>query len=270
MNASPRPPLLAVALLSGAALGYEVLLTRLLAIIQWHHFAHMIISLGLLGYGASGTFLALTGRRWAGRFTPVFAVNALLFGITAVAAFALAQQLPFNLLEIAWERRQLGYLLALYLLLAVPFFCVANALGLALIAHTGEIARIYAWDLFGAGVGACAVVALLGWLAPLAALKTIGVLGGVAALLALARIRGSWRWQTLAGLAALLPLLVPIQGLQLSPYKDLAQALAVKGASGSSVSGLADRQPALSSRRPRRGAGTGRQGWRGGAASAVP
>ncbi|MCH7938091.1 MAG: hypothetical protein IH994_13545, partial [Proteobacteria bacterium] len=39
------PPFLAIALVSAAALGYEVLLLRLFSIIQWQHFAYMIISL---------------------------------------------------------------------------------------------------------------------------------------------------------------------------------------------------------------------------------
>ena len=43
--------------LAGGALAFEVLLTRLLAIIHWHHFAGMVISLALLGYGASGSVL---------------------------------------------------------------------------------------------------------------------------------------------------------------------------------------------------------------------
>ena len=42
---------LAVALLSAGALAYEVLLARLFSIVQWHHFAYMIISVALLGYG---------------------------------------------------------------------------------------------------------------------------------------------------------------------------------------------------------------------------
>jgi len=36
-------------------LAYEVLLTRLFSIVLWHHFAYMIISAAMLGYGASGT-----------------------------------------------------------------------------------------------------------------------------------------------------------------------------------------------------------------------
>jgi hypothetical protein len=65
---------LATLLISAAAIGYEILLMRVLSIVQWHHFAYMIISLALLGYGASGTFIAL-GKRWLEpRFELAFAV----------------------------------------------------------------------------------------------------------------------------------------------------------------------------------------------------
>ena len=53
--------LAAVALVSAAALAYEVLLTRLMAIVHWHHFASLVIGMALLGYGASGSALAVLG-----------------------------------------------------------------------------------------------------------------------------------------------------------------------------------------------------------------
>ena len=57
-DSTPRTLALAIALISGAALAYEILLIRLFSIIEWHHLAFLIISLALLGYGASGTLLA--------------------------------------------------------------------------------------------------------------------------------------------------------------------------------------------------------------------
>ena len=76
----------ATLLVSAAAIGYEILLMRLLSIVQWHHFAWMIISLALLGYGASGTFIALLRKRLEPRFEFAFAAFALLFGVTMLAA----------------------------------------------------------------------------------------------------------------------------------------------------------------------------------------
>ena len=84
--------LFAVGLVSAGVLAYEVLLARLFSIIQWYHFAYMVISIALLGYGASGTFLALVRDRLRGaRIRGLRASRAALFGITAVACFALAR-----------------------------------------------------------------------------------------------------------------------------------------------------------------------------------
>ena len=93
----------AIAILSAAVLAYEVLLMRLLAIVQWHHFAYMVISIALLGFGASGSFLFLTQKWLKPRFIFGFAANALLFGASALAGFALSGRVPFNALEVVWD-----------------------------------------------------------------------------------------------------------------------------------------------------------------------
>ena len=53
------PPRLTILLVSAMALSYEILLMRLFAIVQYHHFAYMVISVAMLGFGAAGTFLSL-------------------------------------------------------------------------------------------------------------------------------------------------------------------------------------------------------------------
>ena len=57
---------------SAAVLGYEVGLMRMLLVASWHHFAFLVISLALLGFGASGTLLALTRDRVLARASTVF------------------------------------------------------------------------------------------------------------------------------------------------------------------------------------------------------
>ncbi len=103
----------AVSAISAAALGYEILLMRLFSIVQWTHFAYMVISLALLGIGASGTVLTLARGWLAPRYAAAFPAAAALFGVTSVAGFALAQRIPFNPLEIAWDPRQFAYLVAI-------------------------------------------------------------------------------------------------------------------------------------------------------------
>jgi spermidine synthase len=226
--------LVAIALISAALLAYEVLLTRLFSIIQWHHFAYMVISIALLGYGASGTFLAFAQERLRPRFTSVFGVCAGLFAVSAVAAFAVAQRLPLNALAVVWEPRQLFFFLALYALFTVPFACGATCVGLALATFPKEIGRVYRSDLMGAGSGALGVMPGLMVLSPPQVLLAIAVLGFAAASLASLREDTTGRkWRAgvylMVGVAAVVasPSWV---SLRLSEYKGLSQALLVPGA----------------------------------------
>jgi len=160
-------------LISSAAIGYEILLMRLLSIVQWHHFAYMIISLALLGYGASGTVIAIGRRLLEPRFAFAFATSGLLFGVTMVACFAIGQRVPFNALEVVWNPRQLIYLAGIYLVFFVPFFFAASCVGLALTCLKAHISRIYFFDLLGAGIGAAMIIVALFMLSPQNALRLL-------------------------------------------------------------------------------------------------
>jgi hypothetical protein len=167
---------LALAVISAAILAYEVLLVRLFAIVQWHHFAFMAISIALLGFGASGTWLALW-QHWVGsRFTAIFAVSAGLFALSAPASFLAAQALPFNALAVVWDPGQLLYLLAMYLLLVIPFFCGATCVGLAFVCCGDKVGRIYAANLIGSALGALARRSALR-VAPSDTLRLIAAMG---------------------------------------------------------------------------------------------
>ncbi len=229
MTRAPAPPLAAVALLSAAALGYEVLLLRLFSIVQWHHFAYMIISLALLGYGVSGTVLALLGERAGRHFETLFMAAASLFGAAAVGCFLAAQRVPFNPLELLWDASQPARLAAIYLVLAVPFLFAATGIGLAFVRFRDRIGRVYGADLLGAGGGALGVLGLLFVAMPMDALSVIGALGPVAAALAAGQAR---RWGPMVAAAALAAGLavLPAGTLGITPYKGLSQTLETAGA----------------------------------------
>ena len=221
---------MSIALVSATALAYEVLLMRLFSIIQWHHFAYMIISLALLGYGVSGAFLMLLQRPLLQRFASSYIINLALFGSTAVGCFLFAQHIPFNAEEILWDVRQTVWLLSTYLLLAVPFFFAANAIGLALIHYRDRLSRIYAADLVGAGLGSVGILLLLFVVLPLQALTVLGLLGICAALLGVWELRQrlTVAWLLLPLAAALLLMPDSWNTLEMSPYKGLSQTLLVK------------------------------------------
>ncbi|MDY0038827.1 MAG: SAM-dependent methyltransferase [Desulforhabdus sp.] len=223
---------LSIFLLSGAALAYEVLLMRLVSIIQWHHFAYMIISLALLGYGASGTFIALFQHRLLARFYRAFAINCLLFGLTALSGFLLTNRIPLNPLEVLWDGKQLLFFWVIYLLLALPFFFAANCIGLSLALFKDQIHRIYYFDLIGAGAGALFVVVLLTLFYPVTCLLVLASIGFIAAAplcLTTASKKTLLGAAILISCAVLLPLSFPRGwlGLNISQYKGLSMAMRV-------------------------------------------
>lgn len=238
MSDAERAPsvllLAAVALLSAATLGYEVLLTRLLAIVQWHHFAFLVISTALLGFGASGAFLVVVGHRLRVPAGPFLALSALAFAVAAPACFAVAQHVPFNVLELPWSLRPLGWLLVIEVLLAIPFFIAATGIGRTLIVFGERLSRVYAADLAGAGAGAVLAVAFLSWFPAERTLDALGAMAALAGAIAANRARRGTRWTLLAPVAGILFLLVSGQGywneLRVSPFKPLPQALRVSGA----------------------------------------
>ncbi len=222
------PVLFAVFTLSTAAIAYEILLTRLFSIVLWHNFVFMIISVALLGIGASGTFLAFVRRRLEARFALAFAGFAAAFGILSVGSFALALRVPFNPLEVVWDLAQQRYLLQLYLLLAIPFFCTGTCIGLALSRFGTRISAIYRSDLLGAGTGAMVVVFALYYLAPQDSLRLVSGLGLIAAALgALQDGRARWPSAILLIAAVSVPFAWPESWIspRPSPYKGLSLAL---------------------------------------------
>ena len=222
----------AVAVLSAATLGYEVLLTRLLSIVQWHHFAFLVISVALLGFGASGTFLLVVGDRIRGRVESFLALTALGFGLAAPVSFVIAERVPFNVLDAPWSPGSLGWLLVIELLLAVPFFFAATGIGRALMVLRRRLSRVYAADLAGAGAGAAASAGVLYLVPAERALDIVCGLGAVAGALAVwgAQSRGQRPLLLLCGVVLVLAGFGVTGELRISPFKPLPQALRITGA----------------------------------------
>ncbi len=220
---------IAIALVSAAALAWQLLLVRWLAIAHWHPFAVVIISLALLGHGASGTVLSLLRERWRDRFEAWFAACALGFALSAVGCLVLARAIPFNGLELAWDPRQLAWLSALYLCLSLPFLFAASCFGLAFARHGAAIPLLYGADLLGAGIGALLALGLA-WLGPVeVVLPAVALLAPLAAML----VVRSARTRVAAATVALVLIACAATGTlapTLNPFKPLAKALLVRDA----------------------------------------
>ena len=116
-----------VAVVSAAVLGFEIGLMRVLLVSSWHHFAFLVISIALLGFGASGTGLCFL-RSWllARSRTALFALS-IMTALSMAAVSSLAMRVPIEsrtVPSLQWQ--QWGYWLLLWSALLIPFLLFRN------------------------------------------------------------------------------------------------------------------------------------------------
>lgn len=212
-----------MALLSASTLLLQVALTRTFSIAQFYHFAFLIVSLALLGFGASGSLLALFPRLRSQRLNAWYALG---FAASTILAYLFVNHFPFDSYSIAWDSTQVYLLIANLLALTAPFV-FAGALIANLLSQTTEQAgRIYAANLGGSAAGALLAPLLLTWLGSERVVLLSALLGTVAAFPLISQRNRPAALVTLTGALLTLVLLLiypPIFKINPSPYKALSQ-----------------------------------------------
>lgn len=247
-SATPNPSRrvgLSLFLLSAATLTFEINLTRLFSVAQFYHFGFLVVSIALLGFGASGTMLSLFPR--LGQKYPQRSLGwlSLATGMSMLGAYILTNWLPFDSYSIAWERKQVWVLALHYIALALPFFFNGMAVSILLSAYPQTAGRTYAVNLVGSASG-CAValvvppflggegtVVFSSALAALAAAVSAGIAVDESGQIASKIARGSFRpFVFTLLLLSLFDLGLRIGGrpiqfldLRISPYKSISYAL---------------------------------------------
>jgi hypothetical protein len=185
-----------IALVSSAALVYEAALTRIFAISQGYHFGFLAISLALLGFGMSGTLLALAPERARNVSAGLLGPIGLLFSISLFSGYLISNYMPFDAYLIASEPIQFVYLGIYLIALVVPFFLAGFLQGLPLMLWSERTAPLYSANLIGSG-GGCLVAlgALDQWDGPGAVI--VAALVGSAAAFAFAVSSGDRTSNTL-------------------------------------------------------------------------
>ena len=250
----------ALFLLSTATLAFEINLTRLFSVAQFYHFAFMVVSLALLGFGAGGTFLAIYPRLAKGSSVGTFSNLALATSASMLVAYLITNWIPFDSFSIAWDRRQFGILLINYLALVAPFFFSGLATSLLLTMYAHDASKVYAVNLLGSSLGClCAVIfpSLLGGEGMVSMGATLAAIAASSLCISHPKkpygrssqpANPSIRYKFAGAAARLLALLVlvitlgdiglrlagksglAIMNIRLSPYKSLSYAMQYPGA----------------------------------------
>jgi hypothetical protein len=77
-------------LLSAATMMLEIGLVRILTVIQFYHFAFLVISIAMFGFAAAGTFLYIRKLR-----NPLF-ISAVLFSLSALLTLLFLNTVSFD------------------------------------------------------------------------------------------------------------------------------------------------------------------------------
>jgi len=216
----------AIGLLSLSALALEISLTRLLSLVEWYHFAFMVVSIALFGYGAAGSFLSLFPSLRADRRVAPYA--AVMFAIFGLLSLVFVASFRFDPIRANSKPLHLVVILFQYVGLGLPFLFVGTCLSSLITRHPKEANRIYFADLVGAGSGCVVAIALFCVGGPpvaivvsaFAALVSCGLLSVSAGLRRLTYVSA-------AGIGILLLASAPIASYEprISQYKALSAVL---------------------------------------------
>ncbi len=230
---------LGIGLSSAAVLIFEIVLSRVFAIAQFHHFVFVTVSLALLGFGASGSLL--TAFPALGRGGPRrWALLAAGQSVTTIAAYALVNRFPFDSFSIAWDTTQIWILTFNYLVLTLPFLFGGLVIGVLLTGRDQPYPvasnRVYAYSLGGSGVGCVVALGGLAWLGGVGMIA-VAALTATAGAVSFAGVvepaSGRLRW-SLSGLSLVLAIIAVappgLLDMEMSQYKPLSALLRIPDA----------------------------------------
>ncbi len=223
---------LTVALTAMGLVGLELALMRELSLRYWQHFAYLVISVALLGIGASGSALSLARvhllrPRWKWLF-----VLALCFSLSVPFCHQTARLVPLNPPFLAWNfGAEFLHIVLIQLVMLVPFFLSGGVIGLALMDRPDRLGGHYAANLIGSGLGSLGAVLLMNVLETPFLFMVVALLGYAGALAAIPKGCGPAMLRRAVVGGALLAVALwslPREAF-ISPYKMLPQVKAMPG-----------------------------------------
>jgi len=220
----------AIGLLSLSALSIEITLTTLLSVVEWYHFAFMVVSIALFGYAAAGVLLSLRPSLRERSVTP--SVSAAMAGVSYVASIYLLPFLRFDPILASVKPIHAWVILAQYVVIGLPFFWTGMCIATLLTRSPDRANSLYFGDLTGAAMGcllALVMIPLGGPRLPIVAAVSSALFS---CFLLLPRAKSSRRRYLAFGVLAACLLTASMMvdvDLHVSPYKSLSLILRQPG-----------------------------------------
>jgi len=215
---------------SFSILCYEIIFIRVFAYSQWHNLSSLIITMALLGFGVSGTAVAMCGKLVEEKYNTLMFMSSLLFPLFFAVGFYTSAFLNFNPYEMAFNAKQVMYFFLYFFLMGIPFFSGASVICMALLRYS--IPSAYFFNLLGSGTGALAAMFFLFFLHPYDIMTVIIFISFIPALL-LASSSGKSIAAVIVSVALIAVSAIYISSLpgfkKVSQYKSISGALNLPG-----------------------------------------
>ena len=222
-----RGEIIAVGLVSFSLIALQIVLMQMLAFAQGHHLAYVVISVALLGFGASGSVLYVWRALLAIPARKCLVPSLLLCGLCTAGLVPMVRPLLADI-EVDLLKTDPGQWLrlgGLGLLLLLPFFFGASAIAITFTTRAAAIGLLYGSNLLGSALGAGGVLLLLTVALPEDVLPLLGLGAVVAAIFARTRpCPGFERGAVACIILAILGTFWLPGELPLSDYKGLSYA----------------------------------------------
>ena len=154
---------------------YQICLLRIISISDYYHFAFLIVSIALLGFGISGSFMYFFINRFKNQ-PLILLIFSFGFSVSIIVSFIITNLIPFDSFKIAWELKQIFYLAAYYLFLVTPFFFGGSFIGYVFFIKE-KPGVTYFYNLIGSAAGSLLFLFLVPYIGRIGIIITSSVVG---------------------------------------------------------------------------------------------
>lgn len=221
--------IISIFLVSIVVIALQLVLMRAISVAHYYHFTYMVISTALLGFGASGTILALFFDRLKQNFPFWNMVFFFLFLLSIPLSYLSAQSLPIDTQYVLYSRQQFFLLISYNLLMLIPFLFGGLVISFMLAYFKREVPVLYGANLIGSGAGGGIALAVMSFLPayklPLL-MPSLALLAMVAFFISTGQRNRKYSIQawSMTGIAILVSITTLLMDSpdSVDPYKDLA------------------------------------------------
>ncbi len=171
-----------IVLVSATTLALELLHTRIMSVMLWHALVYVVITVAMLGFGISGTYLAMSKRLFSANKYAVLSILSVCFAASILVSAFCVGRIRVDPFQVSLKPWSMFNLASYFALLALPYVFAGGIVCYALSSTQRRVHLLYSLNLAGSAAGCLIFLAALGPLGGGGSLLLLSALAGVASV----------------------------------------------------------------------------------------